>query len=140
VGHRVTGHESKCANFHGHNYTIHITCAGILNSVDSVGRVIDFAVIKDICCAWLEDIWDHRFLLWEHDPDRATVTTANLSGFVFVPFNPTAENMAKHLLHKFNELFRIHHKPVECIRIRIDETPKCSAEYMLEVDRAEQLR
>jgi 6-pyruvoyl-tetrahydropterin synthase len=33
-----------------------------------VGRVIDFSVIKTLLCDWLEDNWDHRFLLWEQDP------------------------------------------------------------------------
>ena len=37
-GHRVYRHESKCAHLHGHNYRIHFTVTGRL---DSLGRVID---------------------------------------------------------------------------------------------------
>jgi 6-pyruvoyltetrahydropterin/6-carboxytetrahydropterin synthase len=64
-GHRVHGHESKCALLHGHNYRIHFTCVGDL---DNIGRVIDFSVIKSTLCMWLEDNWDHRFLAWRVDP------------------------------------------------------------------------
>ena len=64
-GHRVFGHESKCAHLHGHNYTFELTCSGCL---DGLGRVIDFGVIKERLCAWLEATWDHRMLLWEKGP------------------------------------------------------------------------
>jgi len=65
-GYRVHGHESKCANLHGHNYRIHFHCEA--SALDRLGRVIDFAVIKTTLCQWLEDNWDHRTLLWEDDP------------------------------------------------------------------------
>ncbi len=92
VGHRVHGHESKCAHLHGHNYRIHFKVAaspttisfGALmfapetdpehvqavqayNGLDDVGRVLDFSVIKSKLCMWLEDNWDHKFLAWEDD-------------------------------------------------------------------------
>ena len=63
-GHRVVGHESHCAHLHGHNYRVHFTVEGKL---DSVGRVLDFSVIKSKLCQWLEDNWDHRFLYWSED-------------------------------------------------------------------------
>ena len=45
VGHRVWKHESKCNHLHGHNYRIHFHCEA--NSLDDIGRVIDFAIIKE---------------------------------------------------------------------------------------------
>jgi 6-pyruvoyltetrahydropterin/6-carboxytetrahydropterin synthase len=97
-GHRVHGHESKCALLHGHNYRIHFTCVGDL---DNIGRVIDFSVIKSTLCMWLEDNWDHRFLAWREDPlMKVFGVHAKLEdSIVWVPFNPTAENMAEHLLN-----------------------------------------
>src|SRR3954447_18193886 len=65
-GHRVCGHEGKCRNLHGHAYVIHFTCEA--DSLDDLGRVIDFRVIKSLLCQWLEDTWDHRMLIWEEDP------------------------------------------------------------------------
>ena len=60
-GHRVSGHESKCQFLHGHNYRFHFTVEG--SKLDALGRVMDFGVIKSILCEWLEENWDHKFLL-----------------------------------------------------------------------------
>jgi len=138
-GHRVHNHESRCANLHGHNYTIQITCQSyLLDQLDSVGRVVDFSVIKSICCEWLENEWDHKFLMWEEDPwydflkvnKLATATgLVPIPGLIVVPFNPTAENMACFLVDKFNQRFVDVNVPVECTHIRVIETPKCWADY-----------
>ena len=58
AGHRVHGHESKCADLHGHNYRVHFTCSA--DKLDAVGRVIDFGDINKILCQWLESNWDHK--------------------------------------------------------------------------------
>lgn len=105
AGHRVAGHESACASLHGHNYRVHFRC--VAPELDRVGRVIDFSAIKARLCQWLEDNWDHRFLVWENDPllpalidlDSAQVQAEDRTSLVVLPFNPTAENMAEHLLH-----------------------------------------
>ena len=52
TGHRVYGHESKCAHLHGHNYRIYLTVEA--DQLDTVGRVMDFSVIKDKFVIWLE--------------------------------------------------------------------------------------
>jgi len=65
-GHRVYGHESKCAHLHGHNYRFFFTI--VAPELDTVGRVLDFSVIKERLCVWLEAIYDHKFLVWENDP------------------------------------------------------------------------
>ena len=78
TGHRVYGHENKCAHAHGHNYRVHFHCAG---GLDNVGRVIDFSVIKDKLCNWLEDNWDHKFILWEKDPWTVTFQEIDPEGF-----------------------------------------------------------
>ena len=90
-GHRVVGHENKCRLLHGHNYRVTFECAGEL---DSVGRVLDFGVIKTRLCQWLEENWDHRLLLWEEDPLRPAIEEAAPGSVITVPFKPTAENMA----------------------------------------------
>lgn len=123
-GHRVYGHESKCAHLHGHNYTFELTCAGEL---DGLGRVIDFGVIKQQLCEWLERRWDHRLLLWHEDP--AAVELARL-GMVIepVPFNPTAENMAAYLVNEVGpQVFA--GTGVRLVSCRVWETGKCSATY-----------
>jgi 6-pyruvoyltetrahydropterin/6-carboxytetrahydropterin synthase len=128
TGHRVSGHESKCAHLHGHNYRIHFTVAA--QQKDSIGRVLDFSVIKSLLCMWVEDNWDHKFLLFEQDPVAHTLKQLDWDGVVIVPFNPTAENMAEYLV-KVVGPEQLKDTPVELISVRIEETMKCSAEYSL---------
>jgi 6-pyruvoyltetrahydropterin/6-carboxytetrahydropterin synthase len=148
AGHRVHGHESKCSNIHGHNYRVTFVCEA--DTLDSVGRVIDFGVIKSILCQWTEDHWDHRFLLWSEDD--SPVASALLDpvfvykegqspipirlvddfGVVIVPFNPTAENMAEYLSKLGNELLRS--RGIRLSAVRVEETRKCSATYTSCVD------
>lgn len=123
AGHRVAGHEGKCRFFHGHNYRVHFTISG---GLDNLGRVIDFGVIKSLLCEWLEDNWDHRFLMWKKDPHLPLLPHIFTESLVIVPFNPTAENMAKYLLERIGPDLLPEH--VTLIKVRIDETRKCSAE------------
>lgn len=135
-GHRVAGHESKCAMLHGHNYRIHFTCAGEL---DEIGRVLDFSVIKSKLCMWVEENWDHRFLAWQSDPFIAALSdmlppgkTRDLfdESIVWVSFNPTAENMADYLLYMVGP-HQLRGSGVKLIKVVIEETRKCSATSQL---------
>lgn len=121
-GHRVVGHENKCALLHGHNYRIHFTCAA--EELDSVGRVIDFSVIKSRLCMWLEEHWDHRFLAW--DEDEIMHRFSIHQGVVFVSFNPTAENMAEFLLKVIGPL-QLEGTGVRLVRVVVEETRKFGA-------------
>jgi 6-pyruvoyltetrahydropterin/6-carboxytetrahydropterin synthase len=125
TGHRVCGHESKCAHLHGHNYRIHFHC--VAEQLDCLGRVIDFSAIKARLCLWLEEHWDHRFLLWEHDPLAAPLRVLDPT-VVLVPFNPTAENMAVHLVEVIAPL-QLAGTGVRLTACEIEETRKCSARY-----------
>ena len=64
-------YESKCANLHGHNWIITVYCKA--KELNADGMVIDFKHIKN----QISDYLDH----------------GNLNELL--PFNPTAENMAK---------------------------------------------
>lgn len=123
-GHRVLGHEGKCRHIHGHNYRITFECVA-LEALDSLGRVIDFSVVKARLCDWLEEHWDHMFLAYEEDSAIVNNLAFNDS-IVVLPFNPTAENMALHLLSVVapEQLFG---ENVECVRVTVEETRKCSA-------------
>lgn len=127
TGHRVYGHESKCAHLHGHNYRIHFTCEA--DDLDPVGRVIDFSVIKSALCMWVELVWDHKFLLWEEDPMLETLKALDPEGVVSVPFNPTAENMAKYLVDVVGPMALPSH--VRLTEVVIEETMKCRVSYKL---------
>jgi 6-pyruvoyltetrahydropterin/6-carboxytetrahydropterin synthase len=135
-GHRVVGHEGKCRHLHGHNYRIHFHCRA--KDLDDLGRVIDFGVIKSRLCMWLEETWDHKFVAWDNDQhikailcqlDPVTPLTEDFgNSMVFVPFNPTAENMAKYLVEVIGPK-QLKGTPVELFRVDIEETRKCSASF-----------
>lgn len=128
TGHRVYQHESKCAHLHGHNYRVHFTIEA--DQLDFVGRVMDFSVIKDLLCEWLEEEWDHKFLIWEKDPWAPILKETDPCGTVVVGFNPTAENMAQYLIEKIGPQ-QLAGTGTRLIKVRIEETRKCSAECHL---------
>lgn len=127
-GHRVVGHEGKCRFLHGHNYRIHFTVAA--TQLDSIGRVVDFSVIKSALCAWLEDHFDHKFLIWSEDPMLAALQEVSSESLVIVPFNPTAENIARYLVDVIGPQ-RLNQDGVQLISCKVEETAKCSATYSL---------
>lgn len=122
-GHRVVGHEGKCQHLHGHNYRIHFKVEA--ESLDPLGRVVDFSVIKATLCEWLETEWDHKMLLWVNDPLLPGIQALDAS-VVIVPFNPTAENLGDYLLYSVAPKL-LRGLPVRCVAVQIDETRKCSA-------------
>ena len=151
AGHRVVGHENKCRHLHGHNYRVHFKCSAL--QLDNLGRVIDFGIIKDTLCAWVEQWWDHKTILWDQDPiagvidklaaeainkaaltthpDKATEAAGNAAcelgdSIVLVPFNPTAENMGLFLLNTVAPVM-LANTGVTLVAVCIEETRKCSA-------------
>ncbi len=97
AGHRLVGHEGKCQNLHGHNYVVEIYVTG--QEQDEVGRILDFKLLKESCKGWLDDNWDHAFVLWDKDDDGLNAIRSSHPHRVFeLPSNPTAENMAIYLL------------------------------------------
>lgn len=152
AGHRVTGHESKCQHLHGHNYRVHFTCVvdesriskELGHGLDQLGRVIDFSVVKEKLCMWLEDNWDHKFLAWENDPVMNCIQDLLLAetehpdameanekvegSVVTVPFNPTAENMAQYLVEVIGPQ-QLAGTGVKLVEVLIEETAKCHASF-----------
>lgn len=127
-GHRVVEQGGQCERLHGHNYTIHFVCGSA--GLNEVGMVIDFSAIKSKLCQWLEDNFDHRFLMWEDDPWLTGIfASQNLHvvlGIVVVPFNPTAENIAEYLLNDVGPI-QLHDTGVTLVKVVVEETGKCLA-------------
>lgn len=117
--------------------------------LDNLGRVIDFSVVKSTLCQWLEDNWDHKFLHWEKDnlikgilelieddntrpPLVRSVGGSSrehfLGSMVSLPFNPTAENLAAHMVNVVGPGLLDEHG-VELVSCTIEETSKCHVEY-----------
>lgn len=130
MGHRVVGHENKCKHLHGHNYRIHFVCTA--PSLDALGRVIDFGIIKSTLCEWLEREWDHKLMLWSEDPLLPALRTLAPEDIVVVPFNPTAEQMAVYLVEELGPAL-LQGSGVSLLRVTVEETRKCSATYSLDL-------
>lgn len=124
-GHRVFGHESKCAHAHGHNGRITWFCES--EFLDSVGRVIDFSEIKRLDL-WVESNWDHKMLLWEKDPWLQTMQELDPKGVLAVPFNPTSENICLYLLNEIGPSLLLG-TGVKLSQVEFMETRKCGVTF-----------
>jgi 6-pyruvoyltetrahydropterin/6-carboxytetrahydropterin synthase len=129
------GHENKCAHLHGHNYVVHLEARALLG-LDSVGRVVDFSVLKDLVGGWIDDNWDHGFIF--HRQDEAVmkalgefeVESGVKQKWFALDRNPTAENLASYLLHCVCPQL-LGQRSVQVIRVVVEETENCSAEARL---------
>jgi 6-pyruvoyltetrahydropterin/6-carboxytetrahydropterin synthase len=134
AGHRVMGHENKCAHLHGHNYVVLVTAQGT-EGLDRIGRVVDFAVLKHRLGGWIEDKWDHGLILNTDDVDvweavRVFVASGVDQKTYAMPDNPTAENMANHLLRVIGPQV-LDDTGVTLTTVRVWETENCYADATL---------
>lgn len=136
AGHRVWKHESKCANLHGHNYAVLLEA--LINpekvkiptqkDLDSIGRVIDFSVMKKKFGGWIEKWWDHGFILHREDAVAiAAIKSVKGSKLWIMNQNPTAENMAIFILEELGPIL-LRGTGVQLRKVTLWETENCFAE------------
>lgn len=75
-------YESKCSGIHGHNWIITVFCRG--KELNADGMVCDFTHIKQLIHGYL----DHGYLN------------------ELIPFNPTAENIARWVVDRIPECYK----------------------------------
>jgi 6-pyruvoyltetrahydropterin/6-carboxytetrahydropterin synthase len=123
AAHRILKHESKCKMLHGHRYALEASFAA--KELDDLGRVIDFGKVRELLGAWIDDNLDHNTILSIFDKklgDSIEETTGQK--IYYMDENPTAENIAKHLLEKIcPKIFA--DESVKCVSIKLYETPNC---------------
>jgi len=133
AAHRLAASYSQaCQKFHGHSYKLEVILRS--NELNQDGMVVDFGKIKDLLGNDLEK-FDHKLVVSENDADTEEISNfevvcSNL-GIVVVPFNPTAENMAKYFydivwkkIYENEDL-----RGIEVEAVRIHETDTGYAEY-----------
>lgn len=91
-GHRLLNYDGKCAHLHGHNGKAVITVEAA--SLDRLGMVVDFSLLKRVVGAWIDETLDHTMILHRDDPVAPLLKQAG-ERFLLVDVNPTAENLAK---------------------------------------------
>lgn len=94
------GHQ--CGRMHGHNYVIVLFLKS--DTLNITGFVQDYGELKEVK-EWIDETLDHRHL---NDA---------------LPFNPTAENMAKHIYTYFKGFYP------KLAAVEVWETPKTKARY-----------
>jgi 6-pyruvoyltetrahydropterin/6-carboxytetrahydropterin synthase len=130
AAHRVMNHESKCANLHGHRYKVEIEAQAV--ELDSLGRVIDFSVIKQKIGGWIDENWDHTCILFADDAVAFNaLMSINRNRIPFLAaWNPTAENMANYLLTSICPKL-LDTDDIKVTKVTLWETPNCFAEASL---------
>lgn len=128
AGHRVLGHEGRCACLHGHRYKIEVTVTA--EELDCLGRVIDFSCLKLLIGGWIDANWDHNMILHPDDPLLRTVEVINRTPYVMPRSNPnpTAENIAKELYKVSSDLLST--SGLKIVSICVWETPTCRAVFV----------
>lgn len=125
AGHRLKDHEGKCAHLHGHNYVVLLTAEG---ATDTLGRVIDFSVLKERVGGWIDEHWDHGFIYFDKDSTVRVVLDCLPGQKRFpLPYNPTAENLARYLMETICPQV-LGDTGVRVSAVRVWETENCYAE------------
>jgi 6-pyruvoyltetrahydropterin/6-carboxytetrahydropterin synthase len=129
AGHRLFEYAGKCEHFHGHNYVVDLFITA--DQQDDVGRVFDFSHLKKRANDWLDKHWDHSFLVYDKDQNAIdALKLVKPSRMFLMPYNPTAENMAKYLLEVAAPEF-MSGTGVQVDRVRMWETDESYAEASL---------
>ena len=92
--------------------------------------MIDFGVLKEKIGGWIDEYWDHGFIVYVKDEEVISAITATQTKAHFLDENPTAENMAEYLLRKVCPDV-LHGTGVEVFKVALWETENCFAEATL---------
>lgn len=160
AGHRIMTHGSKCRHLHGHRYAVEAVCEArtLHRDGEQTNMVVDFGFLKEEMVRAIDVPCDHGFIaaaeddsllsMFAPDPaavmawvadlrarvaaDGACLTTDTRLGtkLYAVPFQPTAECLARHWFERLEHA--VASRSDGCARlvgVRVWETPNCVAEY-----------
>jgi 6-pyruvoyltetrahydropterin/6-carboxytetrahydropterin synthase len=99
------GYSGKCSNVHGHRWTYRVYVSA--KTLDKIGMVIDFKVLKLAMVKEIEEYLDHNLINEKVD------------------FNPTAENLAVYIFNVLSELINNENRTVS--RVDVFESPDSCA-------------
>ena len=160
AGHRIMTHGSKCRHVHGHRYGIEAVCEAVdlHHAGEQTDMVVDFGFLKEEMVRAIDVPCDHGFIAALADREllamfapaggdaeqwiaalentvraegEATTTDTRLgTKLTVVPFQPTAECLARHWYVKLAQPVRQRSGgTARLVKETVYETPNCAAEY-----------
>lgn len=127
AAHRVTRHESKCANLHGHEYHVEVTVAA--PDLDHAGRVVDFGAIKELVGGWIDDALDHGMIAASWDEEIIALCKSNDWKLFVMDCEPTAENIARMIYGHATSLLKSRDAGLRVENVRVHETMNAYADF-----------
>ena len=120
MAHRLSFHEGKCWNLHGHTYKLEVTVNG---DADENGMVIDFNDLKKIIKDKVVNVLDHATVIYEKDELMMKSFPMELH-HVILPVEPTAENLCIWITEQLEEA------GLKIKQVAVWETPSSKAVYI----------
>lgn len=130
TAHRLPDHPGRCRFIHGHSYRWQVTLESI--NVGQDGMIIDFTRLKEAMNEVI-DPFDHALVLQNLPGAKSTVEQEILEALqvfgiaervIWVPYRPTAENMAQNVCQALKKTF-----PQYRVIVRVHETATSWAQY-----------
>ena len=123
--HFLSGYNGKCANIHGHTWTIEVEVRAnsLITAGEKRGMVIDFSDLKKSVKA-LADRYDHTLIYEQGSLRESTLNALREEGFSLTELSvrPTAENFAKLFYEALS-------KKLPVCSVTVYETPQNCATY-----------
>ena len=123
--HFLSGYNGKCANIHGHTWTIEVEVRenSLIAEDEKRGMVVDFSDLKK-SVKTLADRYDHTLIYEQGSLRESTLNALREEGFSLteLPVRPTAENFAKLFYEALS-------KELPVCRVTVYETPQNCASY-----------
>lgn len=160
AGHRIMTHGSKCRHLHGHRYGIEAVCEAVdlHHAGEQTDMVVDFGFLKEEMVRAIDVPCDHGFIAaladrelltmfapagsdaaqWiagleatiRAEGEATTLDTRLGTKLTVVPFQPTAECLARHWYVKLARPVRERSGgTAKLVKVTVFETPNCAAEY-----------
>ncbi|OGX07539.1 MAG: 6-carboxytetrahydropterin synthase QueD [Omnitrophica WOR_2 bacterium GWA2_47_8] len=105
--HQLRGYQGNCKDLHGHTWRVELTAQS--ETLDDIGMVVDFKIIKQQFREFLMRI-DH----------------VNLNDLpYFKKVNPTSEHLAQYIFQEFGKII----KPLKIKQVRVWESDTSDVTY-----------
>lgn len=128
--HRQWRAESHCRFVHGYSREFHFEFAA--NELTKEGWVVDFGGLKEVK-KWLEQQFDHTFLIATDDPELETFKELDKKGVIQLRIlpNPGMEGTAQYVYEEASKILTsLYGKRAWITRIEVCENDKNSAIYI----------